>query len=113
MSASSIVRRSLTWAVAVLVAGAVCFAALIVALDAGYGRTLLVRGFASRIGRPVQVNGLLEVHLISPHPRIVAEHVIIGNPPWMPAGRAAEIGRLSIVLRLPRFGRRAGIDEAS
>lgn len=97
--------------VAILAACAVGAVVLIVAVDAGYGRTLLVRGFASRIGRPVQVNGLLEAHLFSLHPRIVAEHVTIDNPPWMPAGRAAEIGRLSIVLRLPRLGHAAGIDE--
>ncbi len=111
MSVSSAVRRSLTWTVAVLVAGALCVVGLIAVVDAGYGRALLVRAFASRIGRPVQVNGLLEAHLFSLHPRIVAEQVTIDNPPWMPAGRAAEIGRLSIVLRLPRLGHAAGIDE--
>jgi uncharacterized protein involved in outer membrane biogenesis len=94
-----------------LAALAVCTVGLMAAVDAGYGRTLLIRYFASRIGRPVQVNGTLQTHLFSFNPRIVAEHVTIDNPPWVPAGRAAEIGRLSIVLSLPGFDHRGGIAE--
>jgi uncharacterized protein involved in outer membrane biogenesis len=111
MRVSLAVRRGLVWLLAVLVACTVCAVGLIAAVDAGYGRTWLVRGFAARIGRPVQVNGMLQTHLLSWNPRVVAEHVIIGNPPWMPAGRAAEIGRLSIVLSLPGFGRPPGIAQ--
>jgi uncharacterized protein involved in outer membrane biogenesis len=111
MSASSAVRRSLTWAVALLAILIVGTIGLIAAIDAGYGRTVLVGFFASRIGRPVQVNGMLQTHLFSFNPWIVAEHVTIDNPPWMPAGRAAEIGRLSVVLNLPGFGHPAGIAQ--
>ncbi len=109
MSGALAVRRILTWTIALLAALLVCTMGLIAAVDAGYGRTLLVRGFAWRIGRPVQVHGILEPHLFSFKPWIVAEHVTIDNPPWMPAGRAAEIGRLSVVLSLSGFDHPAGI----
>ena len=111
MSASLTVRRGLTWTVAVLAAFIVCAAGLLAAIDAGYGRSLLVGYFASRIGRPIQVNGPLQAHLFSLNPRIVAERVTIDNPPWIPAGRAAEIGRLSITLKLPGFGHPGGVSE--
>ena len=111
MSAALAVRRILTWTVALLATLLVCPIGLIAAVDAGYGRTLLIRGFAWRIGRPVQVHGILEAHLFSFKPWIVAEHVTIDNPPWIPAGRAAEIGRISVVLSLPGFGHPAGIAE--
>jgi uncharacterized protein involved in outer membrane biogenesis len=79
------------------------------ALQAGYGRALLVHYISLRIGRPLQVSGTLQAHLFSLHPRVVAEHVTIGNPPWTPPGVAAELGRISAVLRWPGFWHLAGI----
>ena len=108
---SSTLRRGLTWIAVGLAAVVVCAVGLMAAVDAGYGRPLLIRYFAARIGRPVQVHGTLQTHLFSFNPRIVAEHVTIDNPPWVPAGRAAEIGRLSIVLSLPGVEHRGGIAE--
>src|SRR5665213_4154788 len=109
MRAASIVRRILAWTIAVLAAVLVLAAGLVTAVNAGYGHALLVRAVAAHVDRPVQVNGILQTHLFSRHPQIVAEGVTIGNPPWMPAGRAAEIGRVSMVLELPGFSHRGGI----
>jgi AsmA family protein len=109
MKASLLVRRSLKWTVAVFAILIVATTGLLATVEAGYGRGLLVHLFALRIGRPVQVNGTLQAHLFSLHPQVVAEHGIIGNPPWTPAGVTAEVGRISAVLRLPGFWHLAGI----
>jgi AsmA family protein len=64
----------------------------------------LVRFVAAQWERQVRVDGQFEAHLLSLHPRIVAERVTIGNPPWTPPGVTAEIGRLSLTYDLPSFG---------
>jgi uncharacterized protein involved in outer membrane biogenesis len=109
MKAALVVRRSLKWAVVALGILIVLTVGLLSAVDAGYGRSLLVHFFAWRIGRPVQVKGMLQAHLFSRNPRVVAEQVTIGNPAWTPAGVTAEVGRLSAVVRLPGFGHSAGL----
>jgi hypothetical protein len=111
MSAALVIRRSLVWSVAVLAALMILAAGLAAALDAGYGRGLLTRYIATRIHRPLQVNGALQTQLFSLNPRVIADHVTIGNPPWMPAGTIAEIGRLSAVFKLPGFDHPGGIIE--
>jgi uncharacterized protein involved in outer membrane biogenesis len=63
-----------------------------------------VRYVATQWQRQIRVDGRFESHLLSLHPRIVAERVTIGNPPWTPPGVTAEIGRLSLTYDLPFFG---------
>src|SRR5580700_4589060 len=109
MRTGLLVRRILAWTLAALAAVLVLAAGLVTAVNAGYGHALLVRVVSARVHRPVQV-GTLQAHLFSRHPQIVAEGVTIDNPPWMPAGRAAEIGRVSMVLELPGFSHRAGVE---
>ncbi len=109
MKASLVVRRSLQWTVVVFAILIVLTAGLLAGVEAGYGRALLVRCFALRIGRPVRVNGTLQAHLFSLAPRVVAENVTIGNPPWTPPGVTAQVGRISAVLRLPGFWHSGGI----
>ncbi len=109
MKAALVVRRSLTWTVVVFALLIVLTAGLLAAVEAGYGRALLVRYVALRIGRPLQVNGPLQVHLLSLNPRVVAEQVTIGNPPWTPPGVTAEVGRIAAVIRLPGLWHLAGI----
>jgi hypothetical protein len=55
MRASWIIRRSLTWIAAILAALIVLTAGLVAAVDAGYGRGLLIQGFALSTGREVRV----------------------------------------------------------
>jgi AsmA family protein len=109
MNALLVVRRSLQWTAVVLGILIVLSAGVLAAVEAGYGQGLLVRYIAWRVGRPVQVNGTLQAHLFSLQPCVVAEHVIIGNPPWTPPGVVAEVDRISMVLRLPGFWHLAGI----
>lgn len=63
-----------------------------------------VRYVATQWQRQIRVDGRFEAHLLSLHPRIIAERVTIGNPPWTPPGVTAEIGRLSLTYDLPFFG---------
>jgi len=44
------------------------------------------------------------VHVLSFTPRLIAERVSIGNPPWTPSGTAAEIGKITLAFDLPRNG---------
>ena len=61
----------------------------------------LVRYVASHYQREIRVNGAFHANLFSLHPSIVAEGVIIGNPPWMPPGVTAEIGHLELTYGPP------------
>jgi AsmA family protein len=111
MRALRVVRRI---AALTMVVGTVLLmitAGLVAAVDAGYGRSLLIHYFASRLGRPIQVNGTVQARIFSHHPRVVAEHVTIGNPPWMPAGTAAEVGKVTVILALPEFAHPSDIVE--
>lgn len=106
---NSIVRRGLICAVAILAALVVMAAGLAGAIDAGYFREPLIRILAARAGRQIQVGGSLDAHFFSLHPRLVAARVTIFNPPWMPLGVTAEIGRMSLVFRIPPIGHAFGI----
>jgi AsmA family protein len=101
-----------------LIGLAVGFAALIVAavglaagVEAGFFRGTLIALIAARVGRPIEVQGTLEAHVFSRHPRVRAQRVIIGNPPWVAAGRMAEIGELSLQIQTPWFDRSFGIES--
>src|SRR5581483_10800788 len=100
--------RMRTWSLGTLVAAlalVALLAALLALVDADHLRGPLV-GFMSRhTGRPIRIDGALHAHLLSLHPRFVAEQVTIGNPPWSPPGTLAAIGKLTVELDLPIFGR--------
>jgi len=104
MNNSLIIRRGLISSAAALAALILMAAALVAALDAGYFRGPFIRYLAARSGREIQVKGSLEVHLFSLNPRVTAEGVSIGNPPWMPPGLTAEIGGLLLRIECPWFG---------
>jgi AsmA family protein len=50
--------------------------------------------------REIRVDGRFQAVLLSLHPRIVADGITIGNPPWMPPGQTAEIGHLELTYDL-------------
>jgi uncharacterized protein involved in outer membrane biogenesis len=111
MNASLAVRRTLIGTAGTLAVLIVLAAALAVAVDAGRFRGPMIRYIAARTGRQISVGGAFEAHVLSFHPRVIAEHVAIGNPPWTPSGPTAEIGRLSMTIELPGFGRSLGIEK--
>src|SRR5580658_4012655 len=109
MKGALLIRRGLTWTLSALAALIVVASGLIVAVDAGYCRGLLIDFFSARLGRPIQVHGAVKAHIFSLNPQLTAEDITIGNPPWVPTGLTAQAGKISVVLRLPEFGRSAGI----
>lgn len=95
----AVARRNLKWlrntlllfgAVVILLAGALI-------IGAGAVRAPLLRVIAARTQREIRVDGRFDLHLLSRYPTLTAEQVSIGNPPWMPAGVTATIGRLVLV----------------
>jgi uncharacterized protein involved in outer membrane biogenesis len=84
---------------------------LVAGVDAGHFRGLLVGYVERSTGRRITVAGPLEAQLFSMHPRITAQGVTIGNPPWTPSGDTAHIDSLSVAFELPRKGRPGRIDS--
>jgi AsmA family protein len=97
-------------AVAIVVAAVAGFAA---AVQAGFLRNTFLHVVSVRAGRPITVDGALRIELLSWTPSITAERVVIGNPHWMPPGRMAEIGSLSLVFEVPRRHHRFGVESLS
>jgi AsmA family protein len=104
-----IVRRILIALVACAVILVVAAAGFAAGVDAGLFRGTVIRFISVRAGRPVEVAGALHAHLLSRHPDLVAERVTIGNPSWVPPGKMAEIGEVSMVMDVPWFDRAFGI----
>jgi len=98
-------------------AAAVALAGLVLllpsALDAGYFRAAFVRYLEARFDRQIRIDGPLHLQLWSHHPRIVAQQVAIGNPPWVAAGEMARIGRLTLVYGAPGIGQGAALESVT
>jgi AsmA family protein len=95
--------KALLGTLAVLLVLLGLFVAALALLDANYLRGPLIRSLAAHTGREFRIDGPLQVHLLSLHPSLAAEHVTIGNPPWSPAGNMAEIDKLTAEFELPWF----------
>src|SRR3981189_2410995 len=106
-----LIYRGLSVALAAIFALIAVAAMLAAATDAGYFRDGLVRYVAARSGRQILVKGPLHTHLFSRHPWFVAEQVTIRNPPWVPAGLTAEIGRVSLTFAWPWINHPFGIER--
>jgi uncharacterized protein involved in outer membrane biogenesis len=105
MTGVSAWRRGLKWVIGAFLALVVLALLLGVALDAGYLHGPLVKILAARALREIRVDGALRLHLFSRNPRLVAERVTIGNPPWTPPGVAVQADKISVVFETPRLGR--------
>jgi uncharacterized protein involved in outer membrane biogenesis len=111
MNASHRLRRVAIWVGSTLLALATLAVLVGVALDAGYLRGPLLKVLAAHADRPIHVDGPLSVRIFSRNPRLVAERVTIGSPPWAPHGNTAEIGRITVVFAAPRLGQELVIDR--
>jgi AsmA family protein len=111
MNGVSALRRGLKWLLWAFLGLIIIALALAGALDAGYFHGPLVKFLAARAQRQVRVDGPLRLRLFTRNPRLVAERVTIGNPPWTPSGTAAEVGKITVVFATPRFGRDLEIDS--
>jgi uncharacterized protein involved in outer membrane biogenesis len=107
-------RRWRVWALRTLVGVAALVAVLLAALwfVQDHLRDPVIRYVAGHSQRQIRVDGRFQAVLFSLHPRIVADEVTIGNPPWMPPGQTAEIGHLELTYDLiPDFRLRAVVLE--
>ncbi len=66
---------------------------------------------AAHTDRPIRVDGALSLHIFARNPRLVAERVTIGNPPWTPPATTAEVGKITVVFATPRLGQELSIDR--
>ena len=90
-------RRRLVRSAAIVLLSVVATAAgVLFAWDAGLLRSSFIRFASWQMGRPLQVRGALHLHLLERSPRIEAEQVTIGNPPWTGPGITAEITKLTV-----------------
>jgi uncharacterized protein involved in outer membrane biogenesis len=116
MNASKL-RLALIWTgwtlLALVVALVLAVVLTAVALDAGYLRGPLVKWMASHTNRPIRVDGPIRLHILTRNPRLVAERVTVGSPPWTHAGSAAEVAKITVVFATPRLGRELVIDRLS
>ena len=108
-------RRSLKWAgwglLLLLVLAVVLGLGLAAALDAGYLHDFLVKRIAAHTQRSIQVAGDLRLHILSSHPRLIAERVTIGSPAWTPAGVAVEAAKVTAVFATPHWDQPIVIDR--
>jgi AsmA family protein len=107
-------RNWAIWAVRTLAVAAapvvVLLAALLLAQD--HLKDPLVRYVAAHSQRQIRVDGAFHASILTLHPKFIAEQVVIGNPPWMPPGQTAEIGRLELTYTLlPDFRLRTVVAE--
>src|SRR5262245_14013708 len=92
------------WRIALLSIGGLAIIAVVASvafLKSDASRQWAINWMAANTGRRIQIDGAFELHLLSLSPSFVAEHVTIGNPPWMPPGTTAKIGKLSVAWDLP------------
>jgi AsmA family protein len=78
-------------------------------LSSNASRKWVIHRVAANTHRRIQVDGPFELHLLSSRPSLVAERVTISNPPWMPPGTAARIGKLSVSWDFPLPVRQSSI----
>src|SRR5665213_598388 len=105
-------RKWLLTAFASLFGLVVVLIACVALVDVNRFRGPIAHFISKRTGREIRLDGPLTAHLLSFTPRVTAERVAIGNPPWMPAGPTAEIGNLAMTFELlPLFRHSFVIDR--
>lgn len=83
-------------AAAVLLLFMVAAGGMLLAWSAGLLRSSFIRFVSWQSNRPIDVRGALHLHLLTSSPRVEAEQVTIGNPPWTQPGITAEIAKLTL-----------------
>src|ERR1700680_4288068 len=103
MAISSRERAVLKWTGISLGALVLVFlvAAIVLDWNANAFRGPIARIASRHAGRPIHIDGPLELRLLSLEPRAIADSVRIGNPGWSRSRDMAHIGRLEISLALP------------
>ncbi|MGO8828483.1 MAG: AsmA family protein [Steroidobacteraceae bacterium] len=80
----------------------------LLAWNADLLRSSFIRFVSWQSGRAIDVRGTLHLHLLTRSPRIEAEQVTIGNPPWTTPGITAEIAKLTVTFA-PLLSHQSGL----
>jgi AsmA family protein len=102
------VRHRLIKSVAAAFLLVVVVAAVLFGSSTGLLRSSFVRFVSWQSGRPIEVRGALHLHLLTRNPRIEAEQVTIGNPPWTKPGITAEVAKLTVTFA-PLLSHQSGL----
>ncbi|MDH7639365.1 AsmA family protein [Sphingomonas oryzagri] len=89
VSASSLQKRILLAAAAILLSTALALVGLLALADSGAFDRLIMRWASHRLHRPVQMRSL-RLDLLSFDPTITIHGIVIGNPAWLHGGHLAE-----------------------
>jgi len=81
---------------------------VLLAWNTGYLRSSFIRFASWQSGRPIEVHGALHLHIFTRSPRIEAEQVTIGNPPWTKPGITAEAAKLTVTFA-PLLSHQSGL----
>ncbi len=95
--------RVVKWTASVLVALLAAAVLWLYFLDWNTMRGPLARYASARLGRPVTIDGKLDVHIFSFTPRVSVSGVRIANPDWAGASHAADLPNLTFTFRLVPF----------
>jgi uncharacterized protein involved in outer membrane biogenesis len=101
-------HRGVKSAAAVLLLIIVTVVGVLLAWNADLLRSSFIRFISWQCGRPIDVRGALHLHLLTRSPRIEAEQVTIGNPPWTKPGITAEVAKLSLTFA-PLLSHQSGL----
>ncbi|MEJ0041469.1 MAG: AsmA family protein [Rhizomicrobium sp.] len=92
--------RILTWTAGVLIALIVAAVVWLYFLDWNTMRGPVARYASMRLGRPVRIDGDLDVHLFSLEPSVSVSGLKVANPDWAGSPQAADIQHLAFTFRL-------------
>jgi len=101
-------HRLVKSAAAVLLLIIVTVVGVLLAWNADLLRSSFIRFVSWQLGRPIDVRGALHLHLLTRSPRIEAEQVTIGNPPWTKPGITAEVARITVTFA-PLLSHQSGL----
>ena len=104
-SSKKVTRIGICVLLAAVAAGMVLVLLALALLDGNQLRGPLAERISKHYGRDIRIAGPLQARLFSLHPSFIAEQVTIGNPPWIPPGTMAHIGKLTVSFDLPWNGR--------
>jgi uncharacterized protein involved in outer membrane biogenesis len=93
-------RRVALWTLSLLAMAVAAAVLWLYFLDWNTMRGPVARYASARLGRPIRIDGNLDVHLFSLTPSLSASGVVVGNPAWAGPHDAAAIGRLAFSIRL-------------
>src|SRR5688572_866291 len=100
MTQFSRAKPVLKWTGIVLAALILVLGLVIVFMDWNALRGPVARTMSARLGRPVTIEGALDVQFRGGTPRITVDDLVVGHPKWIGEGIMAHIERVTLDVRL-------------